>query len=156
MKVLHGLLQELSARSMHLERHAHDLRGPFRDGLPAPPTSTHCCFLRLSNIAIVSPMRWSAHAGKIMANASRRWSIQSSVVQAFVDTKLERADISMALYVVATGREETALVKKVGRRAQGELASMLADSRRRCAPEVRSLRKQLVLLCRGFPTSAAA
>ena len=51
-----------------------------------------------------------------------------SIVQAFVDAKMERADISMALYAVATGREETALAKKVGKRAQAALASMLATA----------------------------
>jgi hypothetical protein len=44
-----------------------------------------------------------------------------SIVQAFVDAKMERADISMALYAVATAREETALAKKVGKRAQAAL-----------------------------------
>src|SRR5262245_31823704 len=101
-----------------------------------------------------------------------------AVVQAFLDAKMERADISTALYAVATGREETALVKKVGKRMQVALASMLAtasDARFDDLPfssflvfsamggvmraileggappkMVRSLRKQLVLLCRGF------
>jgi AcrR family transcriptional regulator len=106
-----------------------------------------------------------------------------SLVQAFLDAKLERADVSMALYAVATGREETALVRKVEKRAQVALASMLAtasdaqfddltvtsffvfsamggimrailESGRR--PRiVRSLRKQLILLCRGFLMSVA-
>ena len=51
-----------------------------------------------------------------------------AVVQAFLDAKMERADISTALYAVATGREETALVKKVGKRMQVALASMLATA----------------------------
>ena len=107
-----------------------------------------------------------------------------SVVQAFVDAKMERADISMALYAAATGREETALVKKVGKRAQAALASMLATASdaqfddltftsllvfsaiggatrailEAGAPPrmVGLLRKQLVLLCRGFLMSVAA
>ena len=107
-----------------------------------------------------------------------------SVVQAFVDAKMERADISMALYAVATGREETALVKKAGKRAQAALASMLATASdahfddltftsvlvfsamggvmrailEAGAPPrtVRLLRRQLVLLCRGFLMSVAA
>jgi len=107
-----------------------------------------------------------------------------SVVHAFVDAKMERADISMALYAVATGREETALVKKGGKRAQAALASMLATASdaqfddlpftsflvfsamggvMRAVLEggapprtVRPLRKQLALLCRGFLMSVAA
>jgi hypothetical protein len=96
---------------------------------------------------------------------------------------MERADISMALYAVATGREEAALVTKVGKRAQAALASMLATASdaqfddltftsflvfsamggvmrailEAGAPprRVRLLRKQLVLLCRGFLMSVA-
>ena len=109
-----------------------------------------------------------------------------AVVQAFVDAKMERADISMALYAVANGREETALVQKVGKRAQAALASMLTTASdaqfddlsltsllvfaamggamramlEAGAPPpprmVRLLRKQLVLLCRGFLMSVAA
>ena len=106
-----------------------------------------------------------------------------SVVQAFVDAKMERADISIAFYAVATGREEAALVTKVGKRAQAALASMLATASdaqfddltftsflvfsamggvmrailEAGAPprRVRLLRKQLVLLCRGFLMSVA-
>ena len=107
-----------------------------------------------------------------------------SVVQAFVDAKLERADISMALYAAATGREEIVLARKVGKRAQVALASMLATAsdaefddlaftslmvfsamggatramlEAGASPRmVRLLRKQLVLLCRGFLMSVAA
>ncbi len=107
-----------------------------------------------------------------------------AVVQAFLDAKMERADISTALYAVATGREETALVKKVGKRMQVALASMLATASdaqfddlpftsflvfsamggvmrailEGGAPPkmVRSLRKQLVLLCRGFLMSVGS
>ena len=111
-------------------------------------------------------------------------TMADSVVQAFVDAKMERADISMALYAVATGRAETALVKKVAGRAQAALASMLATASdaqfedltftsllvfsamggatrailEAGAPPrmVCSLRKQLILLCRGFLMSVAA
>ena len=90
----------------------------------------------------------------------------------------------MALYAVATGREETALVKKGGKRAQVALASMLATASdaqfddlpftsflvfsamggvMRAVLEggapprmVRPLRKQLAPLCRGFLTRVAA
>lgn len=101
-----------------------------------------------------------------------------SIVEAFVDAKMERADISMALYAIANGVKERALVKKAGKRAQVALASMLATASdaqfediaftslvvysamggaMRAVLEagsppkmVRLLRKQLVLLCRGF------
>jgi len=103
-----------------------------------------------------------------------------SLVHAFVDAKLERADISMALYAVATGREETALVRKVEKRAQVAFASMLATAADAQFDDLaftsflvfsamggimrailenggrpRSLRKQLILLCRGFLMSVA-
>jgi hypothetical protein len=51
-----------------------------------------------------------------------------ALVRAFVDAKMERADISMALFAVATGREEVALVRKVGQRAQRALTSMLSTA----------------------------
>src|ERR1022692_4553219 len=51
-----------------------------------------------------------------------------SVVEAFVDAKMERSDISMALYATAVGVQERALAKKVGKRAQAALASMLATA----------------------------
>jgi AcrR family transcriptional regulator len=107
-----------------------------------------------------------------------------SVVQAFVDAKMERSDISTALYATATGRKATALINKVGKRAQVALASMLATAtdaqfsdlqftslmlfsamggatrvvlEAGASPKmVRSLREQLVLLGRGFLTSVAA
>jgi len=107
-----------------------------------------------------------------------------SVVQAFVEAKMQRSDISMALYATATGREETVLVTRLGKRAQVALASMLATASdaqfsdlpftslmlisamggaTRAVLEsgpspkmVRLLRKQLVLLGRGFLLSVAA
>ena len=107
-----------------------------------------------------------------------------SVVQAFVEAKMERSDISMALYATATGREATALVNKVGKRARVALASMLATAsdahfadlpfttlmlysamggatravlEAGASPKMaRLLREQLVLLGRGFLMSVAA
>jgi AcrR family transcriptional regulator len=107
-----------------------------------------------------------------------------SVVQAFVDAKMQRSDISMALYATATGRKATALINKVGKRAQVALVSMLATAsdaqfsdlpftslmlysaiggamravlEAGASPRmVRLLRKQLVLLGRGFLMSVAA
>jgi AcrR family transcriptional regulator len=107
-----------------------------------------------------------------------------SVVEAFVDAKMKRSDISMALYATAVGVQERALVNKVGKRARAAMASMLATAPNtrfadlpftslmllsamggatravlEAGPSpgmVRSLRKQLVLLCRGFLMSVAA
>ncbi len=118
------------------------------------------------------------------SHGERVSTMVDSVVRAFVDAKLERADISMALYAVATGREETALVKRHVKRILVAFASMLATASdaqfddlpltsffvfsamggvmrailEGGAPPkmVRSLRKQLVLLCRGFLMSVAA
>jgi Tetracyclin repressor-like, C-terminal domain len=118
------------------------------------------------------------------SHGERVSTMVDSVVHAFVDAKMGRADVSMALYAVATGREETALVKKGGKRAQVALASMLATASdahfddlplisflvfsamggvMRATLEggapprvVRPLRKQLALLCRGFLMSVAA
>ena len=106
-----------------------------------------------------------------------------SIVEAFVDAKMKRYDISMALYATAVGVQERALVNKVGKRARAAMASMLATAPNtkfadlpftslmllsamggatRAVLEagsspgmVRLLRKQLVLLCRGFLTSVA-
>jgi hypothetical protein len=51
-----------------------------------------------------------------------------SVVQAFVDAKLKRSDISTALYATTTGRKATALMTKVGKRAQVACTAMLATA----------------------------
>jgi AcrR family transcriptional regulator len=107
-----------------------------------------------------------------------------SVVEAFVDAKMERSDISMALYATAVGVQERALVSKAVKRAQAAMVSMLATAPNtkfadlpftslmlisamggatRAVLEagssprmVRLLRNQLVLLCRGFLMNAAA
>ncbi|HKN00380.1 MAG TPA: TetR/AcrR family transcriptional regulator [Candidatus Binataceae bacterium] len=107
-----------------------------------------------------------------------------SVVEAFVDAKLQRSDVSMALYATATGPKATALVNKIGKRGLIAVASMLAtapdaqfdDLPFTClmlvsamggatravleagsSPKmVRSLRKQLVALGRGFLMNVAA
>ncbi|MGA2988042.1 MAG: TetR/AcrR family transcriptional regulator [Terriglobia bacterium] len=107
-----------------------------------------------------------------------------SVVEAFVDAKMKRSDISMALYATAVGAQERALVNKAVKRAQAAMASMLATAPNTkfadlpftslmlisamggatravleagCGPRmVRLLRRQLVLLCRGFLMSVTA
>jgi AcrR family transcriptional regulator len=106
-----------------------------------------------------------------------------SVVEAFVDAKMERLDISMALYATV-GAQERSLTNKVEKRARAAIASMLATAPNTkfadlpftslmlisamggatravleagASPRmVRLLRKQLVLLCRGFLMSVAA
>jgi AcrR family transcriptional regulator len=107
-----------------------------------------------------------------------------SVVEAFVDAKMVRSDISMALYATAVGVQERALASKVEKRARDAMASMLATAPNTTFADlpftcltlisamggatravleagssprmVRLLRKQLVLLCRGFLMSVAA
>jgi AcrR family transcriptional regulator len=107
-----------------------------------------------------------------------------AVVAAFVDAKMERSDISMALYATAVGAQERALMNKAVKRAGAVMAAMLATApdtkfadlpftslmlisamggatravlEAGCSPRmVRMLRKQLVLLCQGFLTNAAA
>jgi AcrR family transcriptional regulator len=106
-----------------------------------------------------------------------------SVVEAFVDAKLERLDISMALYATV-GVKERSLTSKMEKRARAAIASMLATAPNTkfadlpftslmlisamggatravleagASPKmVRMLRKQLVLLCQSFLMSAAA
>jgi AcrR family transcriptional regulator len=107
-----------------------------------------------------------------------------SVVEAFVDAKMERSDISMALYATANGVQERALLSKAVKRALAAMVSMLATAPNtkfadlpftslmllsamggatRAVLEagssprmVRLLRKQLVLLCQGYLTSVAS
>jgi AcrR family transcriptional regulator len=107
----------------------------------------------------------------------------ASVVEAFVGAKMERSDISMALYATAFGAPERALAIKMGKRARAALVSMLATAPNtkitdlpftslmlisamggatRAVLEagssprmVRLLREQLALLCRGFLMSVA-
>ena len=107
-----------------------------------------------------------------------------SVVEAFVDAKMERSDISMALYATANGVQERALLDKAMKRALAAMVSMLATAPNtkfadlpftslmlisamggatRAVLEagssprmVRLLRKQLVLLCQGYLTSLAS
>src|ERR1035441_9835933 len=51
-----------------------------------------------------------------------------SVVESFVDAKMERSDISMALYATAFGVQERALANKAGKRARAAMVSMLATA----------------------------
>jgi AcrR family transcriptional regulator len=131
-----------------------------------------------------------SHVGDAMEQACRRnhgqpiATMVESVVQAFVDAKLKRSDISTALYATTTGRKATALMNKVGKRAQVACAAMLATAsdaefsdlpfttfilfsamggviravlEAGASPNmVSSLRKQLVLLGRSYLMSEAA
>ena len=106
-----------------------------------------------------------------------------AVVKAFVDAKMERADISTALYLIASDLDGAALVAKTGKRGRAALSSMLATAPdvRFEHPEfitqmlysamggairavleagatpkmVRALRIHLVLLCHSYLTNAA-
>lgn len=129
------------------------------------------------------------HVGDAVEQACQRnhgqpvATMVESVVQAFVDAKLKRSDISMALYATATGRKATALVSKLGKRSQVAFAAMLATAsdaqfsdlpfttfilysamggvmravlEAGASPNmVRLLRKQLVLLGHGYLMSVA-
>jgi AcrR family transcriptional regulator len=106
-----------------------------------------------------------------------------SVVEAFVDAKMERPDMSIALHATAFGAQERTLFSKAVKRVRAALATMLTTAPNTkfadlpftafmliaamggatqavlgAGPSpkmVRSLRKQLVLLCRGFLMSVA-
>ena len=47
------------------------------------------------------------------------------IVEAFVDAKMQRADISVALYKVAPGVDRPALVKQTGQRLRKAIEAML-------------------------------
>jgi AcrR family transcriptional regulator len=108
------------------------------------------------------------------------------MVEAFVDAKMERADISVALYRISTEVGGPALVKRVGqrlRKAVGEMLEAALDTKSppdRFAVEmmlsamggamrslleagaspvpatVRKAREQLVLLCQAYMAAATA
>jgi len=106
------------------------------------------------------------------------------VVEVFVDTKMERSDISVALYQVAAEIGGPALVKKLARRMQKALEAMLRTAvdiksppdelaidtmiaamsgtmrslleRRPSPAAVRKQREQLVLLCQSYMAAATA
>ncbi len=111
-------------------------------------------------------------------------TMAEAIVGAFVDAKMERADISVALYHIASDLDGAALVAKIGKRGRAALSSMLvtAPDVRFERPEfitqmlysamggatravleagatpkmVRALRTHLVLLCHSYLTNAAA
>jgi AcrR family transcriptional regulator len=131
----------------------------------------------LSNVALAVESACRRNHGQQVS------TMIESVVHAFVDAKVERSDISMALYPVATGPETMALVNKIEKRGRIALASMLAtasdaqfnDLRFTCQMLVSAmggatrtvletgaspkmlvlLRKQLILLCQGFLMNVA-
>jgi hypothetical protein len=123
--------------------------------------------------------RWMAPTSSITA-----LSLASSITNTFRLSIARVMATSMALYAIAVGVQERALENKVGKRAQAAMVSMLATApstkfadlpftslllisamggATRAVLEagssprmVRLLRKQLVLLCRGFLMSVAA
>ena len=106
------------------------------------------------------------------------------VVEAFVDVKMNRADISVALYRVAQDIGGPALVKRAGMRMQKALDAMLKTAPDIASPPdksavdtmlaamagvmrsmleaspspamVRNIREQLVLLCQSYMAAATA
>ena len=100
------------------------------------------------------------------------------VVEAFVDAKMERTDISLALYSIASELDGEVLVRRIGKRGRSALAAMLetapgmhfeniqftammmfaamANTTRAVLESgattrrVRMLRRELVLLCQGY------
>jgi AcrR family transcriptional regulator len=107
-----------------------------------------------------------------------------TVVEAFVDSKLERADISLALYRIAADAGGPALIKRLGQRSRKALESTLRTAPDLAAPldtfaiemmsaamagttrhvleagaspaMIRSLRRHLVVLCHAYVSAAAA
>src|ERR1039458_7982893 len=100
------------------------------------------------------------------------------VVEAFVDAKMERTDISLALYSIASELDGEVLVRRIGTRGRNALATMLETApgggfenvqftvmmlfaaitnatravlESGASPKmVRMLRRELVLLCHGY------
>ncbi len=59
------------------------------------------------------------------------------VVEAFVDTKMERSDISTALYRIAADVGGPTLVKRMGQRSQADEVEELAHGRRGARADLR-------------------
>jgi AcrR family transcriptional regulator len=62
---------------------------------------------------------------------NRRGSVKTlvvAVVTAFVDSKLERADVSTALYAAAAGQGGAAVVERVSKRGKQAFTAALADA----------------------------
>ena len=106
------------------------------------------------------------------------------VAEAFVDAKMERTDISMALYQIAADVGGPALIKRAGQRSRKALEAMLATASDTVAqPDrfaiemmfsamvgatrsvletgaspatVRKLREHLVLLCQSYMAAVTA
>ena len=107
------------------------------------------------------------------------------MVEAFVDAKMERADISVALYRISTELGGPALVKQVGQRSRKAVEAMLETASDTKSPPdkfsvdimlsaiagamrslleagpssaatVRKAREQLVLLCQSYMAAATA
>jgi hypothetical protein len=101
-----------------------------------------------------------------------------AVVEAFVDTKMERIDVSHALYQIAADVGGPALVKRLGQRSRKALEAMLQTASDIASPPdkfavemmfaamagatryaleagaspamIRSLRQHLVVLCQSY------
>jgi len=106
------------------------------------------------------------------------------MVEAFVDAKMERADISVALYRVSADVGGPTLIKRIGQRLRKAVEAMLQTAPHTKSPPdkfaidmmlaamagairslleaepspsaVRKSREQLVLLCQSYMTAATA
>jgi AcrR family transcriptional regulator len=106
------------------------------------------------------------------------------MVEAFVDAKMDRADVSMALYQVAADVGGPALIKRINQRSRKTVEAMLVTASDIKSPPdkfaidimlsaiagamrslleagpspatVRKAREQLVLLCQSYMTAATA
>jgi AcrR family transcriptional regulator len=111
-------------------------------------------------------------------------ALVAAVVEAFVNAKLERTDISTALYAAASEPEGAAVVRRVSKRAHRALTAALAESAGTTVGEMEfvalmlystmagatravleagapakmvvRLREELLVLCQGYAAKAAA
>jgi hypothetical protein len=107
-----------------------------------------------------------------------------AVVEAFVDVKMERVDVSLALYQIAADVGGPALVKRLGQRSRKALEAMLRTAPDIASPPdkfavemmfaamggatryvlesgaspsmIRGLRQQLVVLCQSYMAAQPA
>ena len=127
-----------------------------------------------------------AEAVERACNANQRKPLTTMVdalVTAFVDAKMERPEVSMALYAIASELEGTAVVRSMTKRGRTALVRMLESAPGICFDEVqftatmlfsamagstravleagaspklvRLLRRELLILCRGYLKGSA-
>jgi hypothetical protein len=78
-------------------------------------------------------------------------ALVAAVVEAFVNAKLERTDISTALYAAASEPEGAAVAPRVSKRGQRALTATRARLEAGApAKRVGRLREELLVLCQGY------